>query len=126
MERLSDEVLHIFLEYPWPGNVREFENILGRAIINMKFSETVIELDHLPTFGKLMHQQRFESLANSDDHQVVIKDEILPLNNMISKWEKKYIEQILAQTNGNKTKAAKLLEISIRSLYYKMEKFGLQ
>ena len=126
VERLSDEVLHIFLEYPWPGNVREFENILGRAIINMKFSETVIELDHLPTFGKLMHQQRYESLTSSEDHQVVIEDEILPLNDMVSKWEKKYIEQILAQTNGNKTKAAKLLEISIRSLYYKMEKFGLQ
>ncbi len=126
VERLSDEVLHIFLEYRWPGNVREFENILGRAIINMKFSESVIQLDHLPTFGKLMHQQQFENATVQEEEIISNEPNILPLNDMVSKWEKKYIEQILAQTNGNKTKAAKILEISIRSLYYKMEKYGLE
>ncbi len=52
VERISLEVLQTFLEYSWPGNVREMENILGRSMINMRYNEMTIELYHLPPLRK--------------------------------------------------------------------------
>ncbi|OEF95533.1 sigma-54-dependent Fis family transcriptional regulator [Vulcanibacillus modesticaldus] len=120
VEGISEEVLHVFLEYSWPGNVRELENILGRAIMNMTYNEIMIELDHLPPLGKGLI-----TTNNDISTPFPIEEEIIPLNDMISKMEKEYLKNVLNKTSGNKTKAAQLLGISIRNLYYKLEKYGL-
>lgn len=122
VEGLSEEVLHVFLEYFWPGNVRELENIIGRSIMNMTFNEAMITLDHLPPLGKnntmIIEQQMSEETTD--------QKKILPLNEMINQLEKDYLIRVLKSTNGNKTKAAQLLEISIRNLYYKLEKYQIE
>ena len=51
VEGVDDEVLRVFRSYRWPGNVRELENVLARAIINMKYQERIIRVEHLPPFG---------------------------------------------------------------------------
>lgn len=123
IQGISEEVLHVFLEYSWPGNVRELENLLGRAIMNMTFSENIIRLEHLPVLSKGI------SLSNIDtnfdiSYNQSSDDEIIPLNDMIMKIEREYLLSVIGRTNS-KTEAAKALGISIRNLYYKLEKCGI-
>lgn len=121
VEGFSEDVLHVFLEYLWPGNVRELENVIGRAIMNMTFNETLIHSEHLPPLSRGTapgYEINPTSITNDD--------EIIPLNSVIAKLEKEYLRNVLNKTDGNKTKAAALLGISIRNLYYKLEKYGLE
>ncbi|KXG43306.1 sigma 54-interacting transcriptional regulator [Tepidibacillus infernus] len=120
VEGIAEEVQHIFLEYAWPGNVRELENVIGRAIMNMTFNETFIQIEHLPSLGKSIVPSNYEKVTT-----VPLEDHILPLSDMISKMEKMYLKHVLKKVDGNKTKAAHFLGISIRNLYYKLEKYGL-
>ncbi|GAW92352.1 sigma-54 interaction domain-containing protein [Calderihabitans maritimus] len=122
VQEISPEALQRFLDYSWPGNVRELENVLSRAIINMKVGETRIEAYHLPPLGGPLVSYTGEDSATS-----------LPagfggesLSQMRDRWEKEVIQRALGQTGGNKTAAARLLRISIRSLYNKLEKHGLK
>jgi len=122
IESLSEEVLHIFLEYPWPGNVRELENVLGRAIMNMTFNETAIQSEHLPSLARGLSQQLIDPVSNN----VTGSEELLPLAVMNDKMEREYLKSVLTRTGGNKTLAAQQLAISIRSLYYKLDKYQLK
>jgi transcriptional regulator with PAS, ATPase and Fis domain len=116
---ISAQALAALVKYSWPGNVRELENILGRAIINMKPAETVLDFKHLPSLGT--------NAAGSDGKNVP-----LPVSTVnktyaefFDEWEKALLAGVLSNCGGNKTKAAKILNISIRSLYYKLEKHHL-
>nr|HPL54480.1 helix-turn-helix domain-containing protein [Bacillota bacterium] len=118
---ISQEAVNKLKEYNWPGNVRELENIIGRAIINMRINDTVIQESHLP---------HFERLAGKEG-SIVVNDQIneeasMTLENAVEKAEKMHIEQVMKQCGDNKTKAAKVMNISLRSLYYKLEKYDLQ
>ncbi|MDK2824556.1 MAG: hypothetical protein PWQ67_1532 [Clostridia bacterium] len=114
--KISGEVYNSLLNYDWPGNVRELENVLGRAVINMKHYETVIELKHLPL---LDNQQRDISLTEKE----IINNSY---DELFAKWEKDLLTRVLKECNGNKTETARRLRISIRNLYYKLEKYGLK
>jgi len=124
IQGISEEVLHVFLEYSWPGNVRELENLLGRAIMNMTSSENIIQLEHLPALSKGISLNNLDSNFDFNYNQTC-DEEILPLSEMMTKIEKDYLLSVINKTN-NKTKAAKILGISIRSLYYKLEKYGIE
>lgn len=121
VEGITQAALHFLMEYDWPGNVRELENILGRAIIFMNYSETLIDVPHLPQLtSNMVH------IDHSDDR---IQDSISlegTLSEMIEKHEAKIILQTLARLNGNKTQTAKALGLSVRNLYYKLEKYNLE
>ncbi len=119
---ISEEALEIFREYDWPGNVRELENFIGRAIINMKFNETIIKSDHLPKNSESQVEKKIEKVLDID----VKEDETLSLENVVEKVEKEYIEKVLRKNNNNKTKTAKELEVSIRNLYYKIRKYEIE
>jgi PAS domain S-box-containing protein len=105
-------------EYNWPGNVRELDNVIGRAIINMKISDTKILMTHLPQYEMLETKREMPI-----DYNESYEETSMTLENIIELAEKKYITQIMKKCGNNKTKAAKLMEISLRSLYYKLEKF---
>jgi PAS domain S-box-containing protein len=118
VEGVSVNAVKKLMEYDWPGNVRELENILGRAIIFLNYNETMIEVQHLPDLqsgppkGKLEHADhhiRTESLASH-----------------MEKYEAEIIRDTLEAVNGNKTLAAKKLGVSVRNLYYKLEKHGIE
>lgn len=116
VEGVTDEAMAKLLAYDWPGNVRELENVLGRAMIFMKFHEVMIDAAHLPPLA---------SPSSVPAHRVEMEEEIRPLEEMVSRYEASLIEQALRRHRGNKTAAARALGISVRNLYYKLEKYGL-
>jgi len=119
VEGISSEALETLMNYPWPGNVRELENILGRAIINMRSGETTIERHHLPDLNA---KQKSLSQPAFPDHSA---RQLETYEESYLKWEKALLTKALQAAGGNKTKAARLLNISVRNLYYKTDKHGL-
>ena len=115
-KRLPAEVLKLLVEYPWPGNARELENCLERALV---LSEgDAIQLGALPPYIASSNIARQEFAALGDATSLSIKERTAHL-------EIDLITKALAQTNGNKTQAAKVLEISHRTLLYKLKEYGI-
>ncbi|GER66121.1 sigma-54-dependent Fis family transcriptional regulator [Weizmannia acidilactici] len=117
VEGISEAALSVLCRYDWPGNVRELENVLGRAIIFMGFQEKIMDAVHLAGLG-LTAGKRLEK----NDNFVAGEGN---LDRLMAAFEKHVVEKALAENAGNKTKAAKQLGISLRSLYYKLEKYNL-
>lgn len=117
VEGITDDALAYLLSYDWPGNVRELENVLGRAMIFMKYNEVIIERKHISLLHKPKEQEHVSAHESSAVHK--------PLAVLVEQYEAKVIERVLQSCQGNKTAAAKQLGISIRNLYYKLEKYGL-
>lgn len=113
---ISEHALEKLQQYDWPGNVRELENVISRAIIFMDISEQVIQHHHIELLQK-EEQPEITPLINGES--------TLPLKEMIEQYEKEYIKHIFEKNNYNKTKTAEQLQISIRNLYYKLEKYNL-
>ncbi|MFZ5632009.1 MAG: sigma 54-interacting transcriptional regulator [Bacillota bacterium] len=107
--------------YDWPGNVRELENVLGRAIINMKQGETTVKPAHLPLPGNL--EGRAGSTSPGEGLPPAWKGRTLA--QLREDWEKQVLAAVLAQESGSRTRAARALGVSLRTLYNKMEKYGL-
>jgi PAS domain S-box-containing protein len=120
VEGLTEEAMQYFLSYDWPGNVRELENVLGRAMIFMKFNEVFIDVKHIPSLQMPNNENRFQEEPSS-----YYGNEERTLAEMVEEYEARIIERIMRKHNGNKTAAAKALGISIRNLYYKLEKYGI-
>lgn len=120
IQNVSPTALKILMRYDWPGNVRELENFIGRAIINMKFTETIIDAKHLPEFTSIKLDKTDLYIENAMEDKDVKSSQTL--EKVLHETEKAYISKILETENFNKTAAAKRLGISIRSLYYKIDK----
>jgi PAS domain S-box-containing protein len=121
VEGISDKAMDQLMNYDWPGNVRELENILGRAIIFMNYNESRIDLHHLP---ELKGNKMSEKLISFKENENAVPEK--NLNEMIEEYETKIIKQTLQRLNGNKTLTAKVLGLSVRNLYYKLEKYKLE
>ncbi len=121
VEEVSMEALDVLQNYDWPGNIRELENILGRGIINMKYKETILHVYHLPL--KSVEERSSNILSSQEVTPSEYSGE--KYEELHKQWERDLIERVLKETNGNRNNAAKMLGISIRSLYYKIEKHGL-
>ena len=106
--------------YDWPGNVRELENVLGRAMINMKYNETLMQPHHLPPMGSFNMSTR---IARGFPPAYWTPGKTLAQVTALT--EQKAVEQALDHAKGNKTVAARLLGISLRTLYYKLDKYGI-
>ncbi len=116
---ISDDALKVLLNHDWPGNVRELENVIGRSIINMNLNERIIEAEHLP--------QLYLNKKIPNKNCVVSTNETMTkLSDVVDKTEASYISNIYIRLGKNKTETAKILGISLRSLYYKMEKYGIR
>ena len=109
---VDDEAMKYLISYPWPGNVRELENVIERAVILE--DGDVIKADSLP-FLKEAQDSRLKTQDYAD----------LSIKRAEETIEKELIKKALEMTNGNKTKAAELLEISHRALLYKIKGYGL-
>lgn len=118
VKSISESALQKLRQYEWPGNIRELENVISRAIIFMDISEHIIEYHHI------------EELKNDEVNEVRTLfnngEQILPLKETIETYEKEYIKHVYEKNNFNKTKTAEQLQISVRNLYYKLEKYQLQ
>lgn len=117
--KLSESARLCLQQYRWPGNVRELENILERAAI-LAGNQT-IQPQHLPAD---ISQQIAPSTAAANSDNGDSNDLSIP--RATEAIERRLILQALDACQGNKTKAAKLLEISERSLWNKLNQYGLR
>lgn len=115
---IEEQAVNRLMEYDWPGNVRELENYVGRCIINMNFSEQIIKKSNLP--------QQVIKTENLYDVKEILNEDIESLEGHIAKVEAEYLQNVLYSMGNNKTEAAKKLGISIRNLYYKLDKYGIK
>lgn len=109
---LSKETVDLLLKYNYPGNVRELENILERAVVLAR--KNLITINDLPLSVK-----GFKEENNYDE----ISGGTLP--EQIEALEKRLIYDALKKTSGNQTQAGKLLGLSERNLRYKLKKYGI-
>ena len=119
---LSEEAEKLLISYTWPGNIRELENFMERAVL---FDNNgIIESDDLPEEIKAPPSICGEDGALSKDIQVHGLKEAVKAET--SKLEKEYILKALEQTKENVTRAARLLQISRKSLQIKMKELGIR
>ena len=115
---LSDVAIEALVRQPWPGNVRELENVIERAVVLADGSGTrdtrVIDADYLGTVMKV----QVPATSATDPGALSIKKATREI-------EADLIRRALGVTQGNRTNAAKLLEISHRALLYKMKDYGI-
>jgi transcriptional regulator with PAS, ATPase and Fis domain len=121
VEGITQDAMLKLMEYDWPGNVRELENILGRAIIFMNYYESFINVQHVP---ELKNKKADDGHSSLQFH--VPNTQNRSLADMVEEFESKIIKQALNRFNGNKTVTAKELGLSVRNLYYKLEKYNLE
>ncbi|MFW6335425.1 MAG: sigma 54-interacting transcriptional regulator [Desulfosalsimonas sp.] len=120
---LAPEALRALGSYHWPGNVRELENVLRRAVISMRISDTLIRPQHLPRLYPVPHEGRDKPAAEADPGPDFSGK---TLQQMKREFEKGVIIQALEDSGGNRAKAASMLGISLRSLYNKLRDHGLK
>ncbi len=104
----------VLLGYPWPGNVRELENVIERAVVLCE--GTRITTGDLPS----------KLLDPVDPSKIILASDELSIKKMQRFMEKTLIARALEKTDGNRTQAAKLLELSHRALLYKIKDYGLK
>lgn len=115
VETISPEAMEGLLKYPWPGNIRELENLLERVVVLAEGTE--IGSVDLPE--EILH-------PTSDRAPMEISDQNLSVKRHSAELEKVLIRRALERTGGNKTQAAELLELSPRALRYKIQDYGLE
>ncbi|MGV8711496.1 MAG: sigma-54-dependent transcriptional regulator [Nitrosomonas sp.] len=113
---LKKDALTMLINYDYPGNVRELENILERTLALCPDIPIGKEELQLPA------QESLQDIAPSSD---VTQDQGLPLQDFLDRLEKDSIVKALNLNRYNRTKAAKTLGITVRSLRYRMERLGL-
>jgi len=114
--RLSQNALRMLVGYHWPGNVRELENCIERGLLLC--DGDLIDVDSLP-----------ESIVGRSELKpdpTAIMPEILSIKKAEEILERELIKRALEKTGGNRTHAARLLEISHRSLLYKLKEYEME
>ena len=117
---ISDDVILALSLYDWPGNIRELENLIERAL-NLVDKQAIIETDHLPQY---ITDALLTTATLGNLKIVPIKIEGT-LKDMYMEIEKKAIKAALEDFNGNKLRVAKKLNISRTSLYGKLKLYNL-
>ncbi len=111
---VAPDALALMRQHTWPGNIRELQNCVERGVVLSRGE--LLQVDALP-----------EAIRERNDalHQLFHSDE-LSIKKLSAMLERVLIRRALEQTHGNRTNAAKLLEISHRALLYKIKAYGLE
>jgi two-component system response regulator AtoC len=107
--------LKAMMSYPWPGNVRELENVIERGLVLC--DGAFLDVDSLPATV---------SGRENEARLPIMPLETLSIKRAEEALERELVRRALEQTGGNRTRAAKLLEISLRALIYKIKEYGLE
>ncbi|MEW6516487.1 MAG: sigma-54 dependent transcriptional regulator [candidate division FCPU426 bacterium] len=118
---LRPEVMNLFLNYQWPGNVREMKNIIKRAVV---LADDEIELSHLPehAFGELTPVAPAPPPQAKSGGATTLKDIV---RKEVASVESRVIRQTLEACRWNRSLAAKQLEIDYKTLYNKMKEYQI-
>lgn len=113
IEGVAPSAMRLLMDYAWRGNVRELENVVERAMVLTEGKR--IDVEHLPTPVRSPGSAPVVGDAEMD----------LSVKRRVEQLERTLIERALRQTGGNRTRAARLLELSHRALLYKIREYGL-
>lgn len=115
VQAIDEEALHCLLTHSWPGNVRELRNAIERAV--MTCTSDMISTAHLPEFAQKMSSQE----AINEDREAVQ----LTLGSTIEDAERQLILRTLKHHHNNKTRAAEILGVSLKTLHNKLHRYGM-
>lgn len=113
--KVDHALMERFQQYTWPGNVRELENIVARTMINAPLNTHTLILEHCDLLFQKDHSADFEVVGLEGT-----------LHEIMSKVEKRVIEQTLLKNKNIRVDTAKELGISRRSLFYKLKEYHIQ
>lgn len=117
VKNMSHYALELLMDYSFPGNVRELENIIERCVA-LERSNIVLPENLLLCRGK--------SPSTAENFEIGdLPDQGLNLNDELARFERGVIEKALEKSRGSKTKAAEFLMVSFDSLRYRLEKLGI-
>jgi two-component system NtrC family response regulator len=105
-KRVAAEAIRILVGHNWPGNIRQLRNLMERLVVTVE--DQVIHADDLPDETRLVAQSVAGTMAQA-----------------VEDAEKRAIAAALAECDNHRERAAALLDISVRSLHYKMSRYGL-
>ena len=115
---VSAAAMRRLVEYSWPGNVRELENVVERMMVLA--AGNVIDVEHLPT-----SVAEPAALPPTVGTAAVAAEHDLSVKRQTEALERTLIERALRRTGGNRTRAARLLDLSHRALLYKIREYGI-
>jgi two-component system response regulator AtoC len=113
----APQTMKAMLAYPWPGNVREVQNVVERAMVLAEDEQ--IELEQLPPNVRNPQADSLPILESLAADELSIKKHS-------AQMERRLIKRALELTDGNRTRAAEHLELSYRALLYKIRDYGLE
>jgi two-component system response regulator PilR (NtrC family) len=115
VRRVSPEAMSVLEQYPWPGNIRELENVIERAIV--LGGGEILGVEALPESLRRPRAVR--------DVEPDFPEEGFDLEATMDRIEQQYLRMALERTGGVQTKAAELLRMTFRQFRYKIQKHGL-
>ena len=104
----TDDAVNKLINYSWPGNIRELENVIDRAMLALENSDVLITSSHIPDL-----EEKKQEVKGT-------------LKEMTEELEKKIIIELLEVCHGNKTEVARKLGLTVRNLYYKLDRYGIK
>lgn len=110
LKSIDIETMHILLENEWKGNVRELKNVIERSVVIAKKNEEVLTIVHLPT--EILRNKSI--IGGKGRTEMTLKE-----------YEKLIIIDTLNRVDGNKTKAAEILDIKRQTIYNKIKEYNL-
>lgn len=128
LTHLSAEVINLLVAFNWPGNVRQLENMIKQVVV--RDDETIIgdliaasgQQPSLPAMPNPHSAPVAVSVPGGEESSLSLKSRI---GSIVAREERKLIGEVLNKTNWNRRKAAEILEISYRSLLYKIKDYNL-
>jgi two-component system, NtrC family, response regulator HydG len=111
LRSISGKALDLLVRYDWPGNIRELENCIERAVI-LSRDEVLVPADLPPQIRMLSREEGKEALA-------------IPAGMSLDEVERALIVKTLDETGGNRTRAAEILGINRRTLQNKLKQYGI-
>jgi two-component system, NtrC family, response regulator AtoC len=126
VDSVHREALDLLVAYPWPGNIRELENVIERAVLFCDTHE--LNASDLPPDVRGMPALANVALPDADLHAALAGEGGLKehVKVAMSRLERELVSRALQQTGGNVTHAARLLKISRKGLQLKMKELGLR
>lgn len=118
---IAPETLDYLINYDWPGNIRELQNVIERAVILCQEPFLVPDLLPIEVLSAKITNESV-NLATNSQFAATLPEEGIDLEQI----EQDLIKQALARASGNQTQAAKLLGITRYTLIYRMEKYGMK